>query len=339
VGRKPVTKIRNRLKFPIFGLNPIAIKGCMIFKVKVFFCVLACAAIVAHADDLDSTDLQIGKRAPADTESWRQDSIVRYDPLMPGVASLIIPGAGQFATGHYVKGCFFAGLEGAMASSVYFWQQSADLRDQEADQFLHRSWADSGIDRVTYLEKSYLSRYSALDARFSSYSFLSWAIGAYIFCELDVLDHSNKWKDTKEKNPTKAGLLSAIPGLGLGQLYNGSYSKAGMIMMGQVSLGMMAYGNHRLMRKAEDNYARVASANDTLTKQIASEYEGYWTSNRNQAFTNRNLFLWYSLFFYVYGIFDAVVDAHLHDYPDKMKIQPDLTVGTRGFKFSLHTTF
>jgi hypothetical protein len=310
-------------------------KGCFI-ALSVFVFV-----VCGEAVEIDSSHLQISIRPAGDAETWHGDSVKRYNPVIPGVASLIIPGAGQVVTGHYVKGIFFAGLEAIFASSVYFWQSTGRQRDDEANQYVRWSMADTGkVQKAVDLEKSNFSHHSAIEARFTSYSFLSWAVGTYVYSELDAIGGSNFWKDTKERSPGKAGLLSAIPGLGLGQLYNGSVSKAGMVMMGQVSLGMMAYGNQRLMTRAEDNYFRLNAAQDSVGKQLVQmNYPSDWNSSRYRSFTNRNLYLWYSLFFYFYGIFDAVVDAYLHDYPEKMNIKPDLAVGYKQFTFSLNTTF
>jgi Family of unknown function (DUF5683) len=110
--------------------------------------------------------------------------------------------------------------------------------------------------------------------------------------------------------------------------------------MGQVSLGLMAYSNQRLMTRAEANYARLnAPGADSLTRQVAAQFNESWSGARYRAFTNRNMYLWYSIFFYGYSIFDAVVDAYLHEYPEKMKIKPDLVVGNGQIYFALSTTF
>ena len=52
-----------------------------------------------------------------------------------------------------------------------------------------------------------------------------------------------------------------------------------------------------------------------------------WTSKYNDAFHNRNTYLWYSLGCWLYGIVDAVVDAHLHDASTKMKLEPEPFAG------------
>jgi hypothetical protein len=51
------------------------------------------------------------------------------------------------------------------------------------------------------------------------------------------------------------------------------------------------------------------------------------------------MYLWYLVFFYGYSIFDAVVDAYLHEYPEKMKIEPDLVITDKMVYCALQTTF
>jgi hypothetical protein len=51
------------------------------------------------------------------------------------------------------------------------------------------------------------------------------------------------------------------------------------------------------------------------------------------------MWAWYSLVFYIYGVLDAVVDAHLHDAPTKMKLEPDLTPGQNKVGIRLKMNF
>jgi len=59
-------------------------------------------------------------------------------------------------------------------------------------------------------------------------------------------------------------------------------------------------------------------------------------SRRGEAFRNRNMWMWYSVAFYLYGIFDAWVDANLHDARVKMKLEPDLNPQTK--EIGLHAS-
>jgi hypothetical protein len=274
---------------------------------------------------------------------WRQDSVCRFNPFVAGAASLVLPGAGQLYTRHYVRAGFFPALEGVFGGFVYFWKRTAEYRDEEEQRWLLLAASDTGtLVRARHLEESYLVRHSAVDARFSMYTYLAWAAGGYLFNVLDAVGSSNVFRDTRPRSATTAALLAAVPGLGLGQWYNGSLSKAGMVMMGQISLGLMSYSSHRLMKRAEGNYQRLnAGKADTAGagESVFNEYSRMWSSTRNRAFTNRNMYLWYSIFFYGYSIFDAVVDAYLHEYAEKMKVEPDLVIGNKKVYLTLTTDF
>jgi hypothetical protein len=317
------------------------------------FFLLVCVASITHSQsnendtvfpDLKSTSLK-------ESAVWREDSIRRVNPMVPGVGSMVFPGAGQVMTGHYVKAGFLLALESLFVGQAIYWHADADLRDKDMNRRLDFSMAgwhaqDSAtrysnrIDSALYREEATVLHHSAMDTRFSSYNFTVWAVGAHIYNILDAVNSSNYFKNTEPRNPGKAALLAAVPGLGLGQLYNGSISKAGMVIMTQFSLGSMAWNSHRLMRNAEQNYARLYSSKaDTLTKLVQPNYRDDWSSLRYRAFTNRNMYMWYSIFFYFYGMFDATVDAYLHDYPGKMKIEPDLGINEKEIRFSLYTTF
>jgi hypothetical protein len=315
-------------------------------KQKLVFIFFAAAAGLLRAQSVDSLQqqdtLQAAGRLPIlETETWRPDSVRHFNPIVSGTASMVLPGAGQVYTRHYVKAGFFIALEAVFLSMADFWRKNANNRFAREKEWLSLSAADTNLlESAGYREEAFWSRHQALESRFSYYNFLTWAAGGYLFNVLDAWGSSNAFKNTKVKNPGTAGLLAAIPGLGLGQWYNGSISKAGMVMMGQISLGMMAWNSQRLMSRAEDNYRRLNPAMpDSLTRLLSPEYSGSWGDARYRAFTNRNMYLWYSVFFYGYSIFDAVVDAYLHDYPEKMKIKPDLVIGYRQAYLTLQTTF
>jgi len=190
---------------------------------------------------------------------------------------------------------------------------------------------------ISNREEAVAYRYSELESRYMAYNSLSWMVGGYVFNVLDAINGTGFFNNSVYKSPLIAGWLSAIPGLGLGQMYNGSLSKAGMVMMAQISLGVVAYDYHRLMKVAEKNYSNLnVSVDKTVLKD---KYLNEWESKRSSAFQKRNTYLWYSIFFYLYGILDAVVDAHLHDYPEKMKISPDLVPANGGAQLNLNVKF
>jgi TM2 domain-containing membrane protein YozV len=272
---------------------------------------------------------------------WKPDSLKRFNPGISGIASIVLPGAGQFYTGHYVKALFFPALEATFVSMAWFWHENASYFNEKANvDRAWQAWDQTPSDKAAeYGEQALLDRYQAIDSRFSQYNFTGWAIGSHLFNVLNALQASNVFNDDRERNPGTAGLLAAVPGFGLGQFYNGSLSKAGMVIMGQTSLGLMAYNSHRLMNRATTQYARLNDPKaDSLTIRLRNTYSDDWFSYLQRSFTSRNMYLWYSIFFYFYSIFDSVVDAYLHDYPQKMKIAPDLVVGPEYISITISTT-
>jgi len=160
------------------------------------------------------------------------------------------------------------------------------------------------------------------------YHSVGWMGGCYVFNILDALQSTGRFRDERPRKPAVAGWLSAIPGLGLGQWYNGSLSKAGMILMTQGSMALMAYNYNSLMHECSNKLLELRDP-ASPAHQFEGSFAGTWTSRQKSAERMRNTYLWYSLLFYFYGVFDAVVDAHLHDAPSKMRLEPDLGGGKR----------
>jgi hypothetical protein len=317
----------------------------------IFLLLCNACSLIAQTAENDSTFPIIGKPSIKETMAWREDSLYRKNPVIAGGASALLPGAGQIYTGHYIKACFFIALEALLTGQIIYWRSNSEIQEENANNALKTymiPWMaldstaryQSRLDSASYRENYFLGRHDAMDMRFSSYNFTVWAVGTYLYNVLDAVNSSNYFKTSETKKPGTAALLAAVPGLGLGQLYNGAVSKAGMVTMGQFSLAAMAWNSHRLMKDAENHYGRLSIATaDSLTKAVGAAYTGKWASLRYRAFTNRNMYLWYGIFFYFFSIGDATVDAYLHDYPEKMRIEPDLGISGKEIRFSLSTTF
>jgi TM2 domain-containing membrane protein YozV len=264
-----------------------------------------------------------------------------FNPVIALTSSAILPGAGQVYTGHYVKAGLF--LAASVFVGLYAYQRynyELDLKtaaDKLADSVaLYRDtvWIKSGsagslpdtsYPAIGWQLETDLARFDVKDTRYAVYQGLAWLAGIYYYNLLDALRCSGFLHSDTKKNPALAGWLSAIPGLGLGQIYNGELSKAGMILMTQFNLLYMAYNANRLMNDCENYETALGLERGTPENKVFNEkYKDKWESRRDNAFKNRNMFLWYSLMFYFYGVFDAVVDAHLHDSRTKMRLEPDL---------------
>ena len=290
-----------------------------IIKLYIIVAGLACSTLHARSvDSIGSVDsIHIGKR----------DSTAKvWNPAVVGVLSAVIPGAGQVYTGHYVKAVSFLALEGISGGMAIFWHGESEKRSKAADDAMKLlPFATNAGDSLTGIEVSKLMDFDALSARYTMYDALSWMIGGYLYNILDGLGSSRFFITDDKKSVATAAWLSAIPALGLGQLYNGSVAKAGMVMMTQTSLGLIAINEHRLMRESQQHLLAAESIKDTAGANLISDRTIQdWKFRQDAAFRNRNSFLWYSLFFYLYGILDAVVDAHLHDYERKIRAWPDL---------------
>ncbi len=274
-----------------------------------------------HAGPADSTGI-----VDSDSTVQQVSGGKVWNPVVAGALSAAIPGAGQLYTGHYFKAGTFLAYEVITGVVANFWYRTSQIRYEEADFYkkllvIDTSWEDSMMD----LEYAALMRYDARNAKYKMYNALSMVVGGYIFNILSGVGNSRYFVSDAEKSPAKAAWLSAIPGLGLGQMYNGSIAKAGFIMMTQVSMGVLAVNEHRQVNEAQRRYRAALGIKDSLgATPVAETYNDDWEGRRSTAFRNRNQWLWYSLAFYFYGILDAVVDAHLHDYNGKIRAYPDL---------------
>ena len=100
------------------------------------------------------------------------------------------------------------------------------------------------------------------------------------------------------KSPKNAALSSIIPGGG--QLYNGKKFKAGLILTGEVLAIVNWHNNSQLYSSYDD------ANNDEYPLPMYRYLE------------KRNKYVWWIGFIYIYGLIDAIVDAHLHPFEDVM---------------------
>jgi len=117
-------------------------------------------------------------------------------------------------------------------------------------------------------------------------------IGLLIFHTIGITQRDTTEAQV-EKLPSKAVLYSLIPGGG--QVYNGKYLKAFLIM----SAGVYSAYNFILNRNL---YL------DTVTNPNPI--------NRSRYRERRNKFAWWVGFVYIYGLIDAMVDSHLAAFED-----------------------
>jgi len=288
-------------------------------------------------------------RLALDRQMWRPPV---YNPLVAGLLSAVVPGAGQVycstredagkRRGRWIKGGLFLAANGVTAGVTanrvleYRWRDQV-VADTSLAVHQYRSMLDTARDSTqramvqAQYEKTSMNyelvRFERRSSRYVMYQSIGWNTGLYLFNILDAVGCSGYFYSSSKKKPVLAAWLSAIPALGLGQFYNGSISKAGMIWMVQTMLLNMAYNYHRLMNDCIEQQNMLADTTNwrSAYRDYPTEQTGYgnnWEGKYNEAFRRRNLYLWYAIFFYFYGVFDAVVDAHLHDYQMKIRMEP-----------------
>ncbi len=266
---------------------------------------------------------------------WQTSAWSLERKSMLSMPSILLPGSGQFLTGHPVKGLAFALAEGVTLGMAFNedqtytqWYQSEWNRLQDSVGGLTQTIAvmasDTALDSIGNVRLGQLRtdldnvqyQTALAEGRFRNSTQLRnmellWAGGVYVYNLMDVFEKGMFERNDSPKTPWTAVLLSAfLPGAG--QVYNGAISKAGMVWMTQSALVVSALYRHDLMRYYERQIGELGQANATAT--VIETRRGELENGRNDARRRRNSFIWYSLGFYFYNVFDALVDAHLHDF-------------------------
>lgn len=279
----------------------------------------------------------------------------RYDLLTPVGLSLAFPGLGQIYCKKRVLGSLFISTELIMGLMVRFryTAYTGELTDnvtmlEQSVHALNKTIASVNDSLQLVILKDSLhqrtqdyefARLERRRGRYTMYHSIGWSVGLYVWNIVDVFSSSNHFANNAPKKPFLAASLSSIPFLGLGQIYNGSFSKAGLIWTTQVMLAFMAYNYHRLMQDCIDS--RNVLLQSDVTKIKKEYYAFQWNNEYTNSFKRRNTYLWYFVLFYFYGIFDAAVDAHLHDYEPRIRLSPDLgmDIDKKSVSFTMNMDF
>lgn len=282
---------------------------------------------------------------------------VKYNPLIAVGLSAILPGSGQIYCKRRVRGAVFMATE--VISALYAINRtnrfrytlnkninkydeqislySISLSKYTPDLMEYRDFYNKLMDA----QMSYdLARYRRRVGRYVAYQGAGWATGFYLWNLWDALGSSKAFASNTPKNPAAAAWLSAIPFLGLGQMYNGSYAKTGLIWTVHTMLAYMAYNYNRLINDCNTKRHQVESIQSILLDpNLKSSYIADWDEEYSIAFRKRNTYLWYLVIFYFYGIFDAAVDAHLHDYKLKIRLHPDIDTNNESIGLNMSLDF
>jgi len=304
------------------------------------YCIIAlfAAALPVYAQTEPESEIEEQANSEAETQT-----ALDFGPSRPanytGLGlSLIMPGGGQFYYGTPVKGGMFLAFEVTAASIGAYWWAERSRRKDEVERFRNEgnvarlvangdsvALYEAGLNDVLAERRAFEARI----AKYTAYHSVAWMLGGHFFGLMDAVGASGLVTSGGERCPAKAGWFAAVPGLGLGQLYNGYPGKGGLLGGAQISLAFCAYNQHRLMNDASKEYNRMRDSTSNRYEYRA-DHLSFWKGRYDNAFSMRNTYLWLGLFTYLYTIFDAIVDANLSDYADKIRIEPDLTIGSAG---------
>lgn len=142
---------------------------------------------------------------------------------------------------------------------------------------------------------------------------------------------------TKPHNPTKAVLLSLIPGAG--QIYNGQAWKVPIFYAALGAVGYLVYTNYAEMMMFKNEYLSIGY-NGRSTLDGYSGYPGSSIYNMYQS-SNKNFqrYVLITVAVYAFNLLDAYVFGHLYDFQVSddlsLNLSPSLTpLPSAGFAVS-----
>lgn len=246
------------------------------------------------------------------------------------IALSIIPGGGQMYQKDYIHGGLFLGFETLFGTiAVNRWQKyhgnldGADTIRMNYYTLLATPDFDTSkaLDTLFALERK---EYEASRMKMLHRNYSAWFTGVYVWNMFDAVGYSGIVRGVETPNPRRAAALSAIPFLGLGQLYNGKSYKAGLVWAMQIGCLTSAINFQRLMNESKDRQTSMLNSplfdGSTVDLGDVGRVKDHWQGTYDSATRSRTMFMWYGVIFYLYGILDAYVDAHLHNFESKFDI-------------------
>jgi len=289
----------------------------------------------------------------ADTASVPMDSTLRYPSdsvhvpppaWATGLQSAVLPGWGQFSTGHPIEGSVAGVLDVWLYADVIqrTWTSIPKLRvttraleSEVANQssLVQRLQADTaassstsstsqntlpGAKNTLQVEEDSASAARGRERTSADYRNceLAWAVGVHLYAIVDAAEDA--WIERGGRRPvtdmaTAAWASALVPGLG--QIYNAHYSKAALLYCGVIG-AVVSYQSHQDMVAFWEHENAMAIADSSSTDVIQQQLV-FYRKRRNQ-------YVWGLGLIYIYQILDAVVDARLSrvDQPFPISVTP-----------------
>lgn len=252
----------------------------------------------------------------------------------------LLPGGSQYYTKHYTRAGFLTAIELYLLSEVLVNQplrrskrlKASNLSFANAVPYadsMARMPADSAYDRWNSLFHSHLDdARENLDVIEENNGLLAsewaWLAGLHLYGLLDgfeMIHRNNSPRSTEAKSMgTAIALAALLPGAG--QIYNGSWGKAGLLYMSLIGSYISFEARQHSVEYYEQRRAIAAAENNSSLESDMRERATFFRKKRNQ-------YIWAPLLFYFYSIGDAAVDAKMADF-DHKKNFAFLPIGPNG---------
>lgn len=236
-------------------------------------------------------------------------------PLQAAAASAVVPGLGQWWTGHPIRGSILGALElwlygDALQRNLTgipkLRSERDAIRTQLHDEFVRIDGDTSfaGNAGVRDLQDSLMeaSGNAALSTDYV-HSEIAWAVGLHAWGVVDAAESAwlRRGGVRPQRSMGQAAWASAlVPGLG--QILNGRYSKAALLYMAIAGATISLDGRQGMVEFWKDQSNQAALEGRSTT--FAGEQADFYRKRRNQ-------YIWGLGLIYVYQILDATVDARL----------------------------
>lgn len=292
---------------------------------------------------LAANDSASAKRAPdlvpkIDTTPDDLVSPPRPSWMAAGAKSAILPGWGQFQTGHPIRGSLLSILDVWLYSDAAYrtWSAIPKLRDKASAMEAREAVAsesllvrldtarhvpaadlktDSGSLKILRDSASMLRGRARISADYRNGE-IAWAIGLHVYAIVDAAEAA--WLASGGKRPVtemSSALWRSLLVPGWGQIHNAHYSKAALLYMG-VAGSVVSFFSRQEMVEFWQEETRRAIAEGRSTSTTVQQTE-FFRKRRNQ-------YVWGLGVVYVYQVLDAAVDARLSRFgmPFPLALEP-----------------
>lgn len=269
------------------------------------------------------------------------DIPTEHNSLLATMLLSVLPGGGQYYTGHYVRGGFITAIELGLVYEVFFnksyqydrvLEQAKPFQDS-VSYYTKMIMEASSRDSLSYYQNrrlDYLNRvrfYSdkKMEQEDLRKAEMAWLYGVQLYGMFDAFGiwYNNNHRSVELRSMKKALLWGLIPGFG--QMYNGEFGKAGLLYMSFIGASVSAWTSQNMVKYYLDRKHLLAAESSNATElDRVTERVTYYRKNRNQ-------YIWASALLYLYSLGDAVVDALLSDFdnPLHMALVPNLNGGAQ----------